>query len=153
MMKTFSSEQNKSPQLLQLLLKRSTSEHEFEDNEAILQENYHDLDWEMQSLCHEVLNEEFFSIINEFLDTGKKIEVDMIEIRSLSDIFIEETFNLNIFQQYFDVSAWKLVSEAINTKIKESTFPVCFNLGLNDCIQCNFCDTWYHFNCAGKKRH
>ena len=73
----------------------NSSQHEFEDNEALLEKNYHELDWDLQSLCQEVLNEEFFSIINEFLENGKKFDVDMIEIRSLSDFFIADTFNLN----------------------------------------------------------
>ena len=83
----------------------NSSQHEFEDNDALLEENYHELDWDLQSLCQEVLNEEFFSIINEFLENGKKIDVDMIEIRSLSDFFIVDTFNLNIFKQCFEVPA------------------------------------------------
>ena len=38
-------------------------------------ENDHELDLDLQSLRHEVLNEEFFSLINEFLENRKKIEV------------------------------------------------------------------------------
>ena len=92
-----------------------------------------------------------YNDVNNILSNNQTISADMLNNFDLSDKFIENTFEINVLKQYFDMLAWEKVLNLYNDKIEKSTYyycKFCIKLCLNNCICCNACNFWFHWKCA-----
>ena len=108
-------------------------------------------DLDIEIYFKEILLEEYHSMRNMYTEKRKTFSIDMINQSTLlSDKFIDPSFKISDLQPFFAKNTWNLVNKMIVTKINESTCPSCNELCMDESIQCNYCEFWYHFKCAGK---
>ena len=68
------------------------------------------------------------------------------DFTGLSDHFL--TFKLDSIFNIFETDAWDLVLELYRNKVEHSTCLICKDLCIKDCICCNNCNYWYHYECV-----
>jgi len=80
--------------------------------------------------------------------TNNQIKSFMIrkDFTGLSDHFL--TFKLDSIFNHFETDAWDLVLDLYRKKVEHSTCFVCTELCINDCICCDNCNYWYHYECV-----
>ena len=74
--------------------------------------------------------------------------VDDLYLLVLDDTFLENKRSMyRKLMNYFDKGAWAAVLEILNKHQEHATCPVCLQLCLENCICCDVCSYWYHFEC------
>ncbi|RNA44067.1 hypothetical protein BpHYR1_014825 [Brachionus plicatilis] len=95
-------------------------------------------------------------LMNDYQDTLERIVKKNLKIKSnmivdnpsfLSDIFPDD-FDLDFLESYFFKNTWQVVKVLIDQKIKNCHCPICSLLCLENSIECDKCNYWYHFDCA-----
>lgn len=80
---------------------------------------------------------------NELIDETKVVTDPF----SLSDIFINSSFDLSNLKKHFDSDAWVSVLNLIEEKKRISTCRHCNLFCRSQCIDCDKCRNWFHFKC------
>jgi hypothetical protein len=89
--------------------------------------------------------------VDSVIKSGVLITEDLIatEPENLSDMFIDNSIDLQSLQCYFDADAWAAVESLVRAKVRCSTCILCSKFCLSECIQCTSCHKWFHFSCEG----
>lgn len=102
-------------------------------------------DLRMRSILKQLIIEE--TILDKVLSKDFKIKPSMLtkDQSKLSDVFLTK---INLDKVYFTKTAWSMVQKLIESKISHCTCSICSNVCLENCIECDTCLYWYHFECA-----
>ena len=101
-------------------------------------------------LVYNLVAKEYLESAKILINISKQIPFEMIEtdFRVLDYIFLEHNRSMyRKLMDYFDKGAWAAVLEILNKHQEHATCPVCLQLCLENCICCDVCSYWYHFEC------
>ena len=87
---------------------------------------------------------------------GELADETSVEVRpeKVHPGIVDENITVCRIRGYFTMDAWNLVKQAVE-KIKESPTwicKVCKDEVLEDCISCDSCLKWYHFDCTSLQK-